>query len=60
MLKAKVYYKDYVTGLNVFEGNAILLNRMDHRNTESFFELRFVDDNRIGCRWINHENIYEE
>jgi hypothetical protein len=46
-------------GQLVVEGEAVLLNKMDARQGESFYELRFIGSNTTNCRWVDNSNIKE-
>lgn len=62
MKYADVYTKNCITGIVKHEGKAILLNKMDERELEAFYEIRFINDPKkeTHCRWIENSKIYEK
>jgi hypothetical protein len=44
-------------GQLLVEGEAVLLNKMDTRQGESFYELRFIGSDATNCRWVDNSAI---
>jgi hypothetical protein len=59
MKTAIIKSKNDVTGLVETEGKAILLNVMDRREGQGFWELKLIGDNTTHCRWVDDESITE-
>lgn len=59
MKTAIIKSKNDISGLLEIEGEAILLNIMDRREGQGFWELKFIGGNTTHCRWVNNESITE-